>query len=424
MDEHMENNELHEPHQSAYRKNHSCETALTKIVSDILQHTDNKKCVILVMLDMSAAFDTVKHSTLLKRFEKRFGIGEDVQKWLNSYFLERSQCVRIGNTMSKPVPLTSGVPQGSILGPKAYPSYVSPIFSIAKKYGISAHMYADDTQLYLEFSPAEYSSAKAKMENCIAEIRQWISANSLKLNDDKTELLIIGQKHQKEKIAHQPSISIGNTLIKPSQVACNIGAMLDPELNMDEQVKSITRTCYGKLKQLGRIRCYLNDESVQTLVHAFITCKLDNLNSLLIGLSKTQLRKLQRIQNNAARLITRCHKYESMTSTLKELHWLPVEARIKYKVLLLTHKGINGIAPTYIKDMFQYKENVKTLRSSNNDHLEVTNARLKTFGDRAFAIYAPHLWNSLPLALRQLTSTNSFKSELKTYLFKKHYEEL
>ena len=124
IDDHLEQNNLQEPLQSAYRANHSTETALVKIVNDLRCEVDSEKCVLLVMLDMSAAFDTVEHATLLTRLEHDFGIVGSVKQWLHSYFTGRSQRVTIQGTLSEPRGMTCGMPQGSIIGPKGSPPYI------------------------------------------------------------------------------------------------------------------------------------------------------------------------------------------------------------------------------------------------------------------------------------------------------------
>ena len=193
------------------------------------------------------------------------------------------------------------MPQRSIIGPKSYPPYVSPIFAIARASEISIHMYADDTQLYVSFRPEDFPAAQAKMERCIAQIQQWLSQNCLKLNDGRTELMVIGQPAQLKKITSDINITIGDSVISASSSIHNIGAVLDSGLSMDEQIKNICRSCNISLRSLSKIGSCLTEDSATTLTHAFITCKLDNLNSLLTGpYMDTKLNRLQLIQNHAA----------------------------------------------------------------------------------------------------------------------------
>ena len=199
----MDNNLLHESCQSAYRSCHSTETALLKITSDLRCAVDEGNCVLLIMLDLSAAFDTVNHETLLKRMEEMYGVQGQASAWLTSYFSNRCQSVVIQSIMSAPKPLKTGLPQGSILGPFAFPSYSSPLFNIARSHGIHMHMYADDTQLYLPFKPKDYGTVTIKMQDCLASIRSWMNHNQLKLNDDKTEFMIIGKPNTLKHLSYE-----------------------------------------------------------------------------------------------------------------------------------------------------------------------------------------------------------------------------
>jgi len=156
--------------QSAYRKYHSTETALLKVQNDILMHLDTSDTVILVLLDLSAAFDTIDHNILLKRMEKRCGIKGTALKFIKSYLSERKQKVVIGEKESSKKEVKYGVPQGSVLGPILFQIYMAPLGDLIKEHGLEYHIYADDTQLYIAFSPLDKVSsdrAKLKMEECI-----------------------------------------------------------------------------------------------------------------------------------------------------------------------------------------------------------------------------------------------------------------
>jgi hypothetical protein len=243
--------------------------------------------------------------------------------------------------------------------------------------------------------------------------------NFLKLNDSKTEVLMIGSSHLLQRIAQFDSIVIGDSKIQCVNSARNIGCVIDNKLSMVDQVNAICGSCYVHLLEIGQIRPYLSEKSAATLVHAFISSKLDCLNSVLYGIPEYMIQRLQLIQNHAARIVSCTSKYDSVKPQLLKLHWLPVCLRIEYKILLLTYKCIHQLAPTYLSELIQTYHPGRSLRSSSEGLLKVPNMRLKTAGDRAFTASAPTLWNRLPKHIRECNTVESFKSVLKTHLFQR-----
>ena len=215
MDHLNDNESLLEEFQSAYKSRHSTETALVRVQNDILKAVDNNRSVILLSLDLSAAFDTVDHSILLSRLQNRFCIRDTA---LHS----REQFVSVNGIESSKKNLLYGVPQGSVLGPLLYSLYPSPLGDIARKHSIPFHLYADDTQLYLSFTsdcPNHLSSSKMAVELCVKDIGDWMLRNKLKLNQDKTELLVISSKY-----CPRPPfdyIRVGDEVIKSGKLARN-----------------------------------------------------------------------------------------------------------------------------------------------------------------------------------------------------------
>ena len=420
LDEHLLENDLYASHQSAYRKHHSCETALVKICNDIHWALDSNKCVLLILIDQSAAFDTVNQDILLHRFQTHFGITADALKWFASYLKGRTQAVKVGEMHSEPKPLPTGFPQGSVLGPYMYPLYTLPLFKIAERHEISIHMYADDTQLYLTCDPKDFNAAVLQLEKAISEVREWMMSNHLKLNEDKTEYLIIAKKSTLKHIKNT-EINVGSAAITSSKTVKNIGGFLDQNMCMEEHAKNTIRTCYSQLRQIAHVRPSLTKDATKILVNSTITSRLDFLNSLLYGIPKTITEKLQLIQNNSARLILRKKRSDHVKPLLKELHWLPVELRINYKINLLTFKSLKKHAPKYLQELLTSYTPKRPLRSSSKGLLTEHSTKTK-HGDRAFMACAPILWNTLPGNVKCAKDTDSFKRLLKTHYFRKYFK--
>ncbi len=157
------------------------------------------------------------------------------------------------------------------------------------------------------------------------------------------------------------------------------------------------------------------------MVHAYVTSRLDGGNAVLYGLPDRLISKLQRVQHAAARVIALTDRREHITPVLQALHWLPVEQRVTFKVLVLTFRAVHGLGPQYLTELVKPYETSRHLRSSDSLLLHTPRSRLRTYGDRAFANAAPRLWNSLPTNLRSTDSEPTFRAKLKTYLFKQAY---
>ena len=286
-------------------------------------------------------------------------------------------------------------------------------------------MHADDTQLVISFDPPQCEEAKVKMMGCLSEIRQWMSDHHLKLNDDKTEVMLIGSKNNLKKLDNKlSSIMIGDTEVDTVKSAKNIGVIIDSHLTMEQQVNNITRCCYMHLFQIGKIRQFLDETTAAKLVCSLILSRLDFSNALLSGLPVSLLDKLQAVQNNAARLVMRKSKHDHVTPLLAHLHWLPVRQRITYKILLLTFKCLHGQAPVYLSELLEFYTPPRCLRSSAQRLLRERRSKLKRSGDRAFATAAPKLWNSLPEDMRKIKTLDSFKTSLKTHLYREAFKNL
>ena len=274
-------------------------------------------------------------------------------------------------------------------------------------------MYADDTQLYISMNSDDRNRAIRKLDVCLKEVRTWMGGNHLFLNDNKTEILHVSS-HMKSN-QELPPFCFGE--IKPAEAVRDLGVVIDKHLSLRRHINLVCRRASFALRRIGGIRHLLNQKTTEILIHAFVTSLLDNCNSLLFSVPDKDISKLQRIQNSAARLVSMSSKYNHITPILKELHWLPIPARIHYKVILLTFKAIHGLAPTYLSELIAQYLPTRSLRSASQNLLVINRSRTKTFGDRSFECAAPTLWNSLASTLRAQSDKDMFQKELKTYLF-------
>ena len=214
------------------------------------------------------------------------------------------------------------------------------------------------------------------------------------------------------------SLTVGDDNVCVSESARNIGVIFDSHVSMESHINQVSRLCYFQLRNLSSLRPFLDTQSLEKVVHCFISTRLDYCNSLFVGLPDKLLYKLQKIQNAAARILTGSRKRDHITPVLKKLHWLPVCFRVQYKCLVMVFKCIHSLAHAYLCDLINVHRPSRTLRSADNQcDLVVPFSRSAMANERAFSIAGPRLWNALPDYLKCHTVLDDFKQDLKTFLF-------
>ncbi len=206
--------------------------------------------------------------------------------------------------------------------------------------------------------------------------------------------------------------------MKASPTAKNLGVTFDSDFRFNKQIDTVVKTSLFQLRLLAKVKQFLNRPDLEKAIHAFISSRLDYCNVLYVGISQASINCLQLVQNAAACLLTNTPRREHITPVLYSLHWLPVHFRIDFKILMFVFKALNGLAPPYLSDLLTPQVRNRTLRSSNQGLLEVPRSNYKHWGDRAFSVAAPKLWNKLPPEMRTITDLGLFKPKLKTFLFK------
>ena len=377
----MDVNGIYGVYQSAYRPQHSVESALLRIHNDVAQSIDSRRSVLLVLLDLTAAFDTIDHNILMRRLHG-YGLCGDVHAWLTSYLRNRTNVVRVKSSVSQLNTITTGVPQGSVLGLILFNAYVAPLAKLLQQRNMQHHLYAYDTQLYVTFPPSEHTRAFERMEECVREVKIWLCDNGLVLNENKSEAIIMQSPNVRTPIT-MSRINICGQLVDTSAVIRDLGFVMDDHLSMASQVSNICRSAYYHLSRIAKIRHSLTTSVCKSLIHGLVT---------------SQIRRGDR---------------QSMTTILQR----SVKKCIEFKILVLVHKAIYEGQPVNLVSLLNQHTPKRCLRSSSGLLLDVPRVNLERFGRRAFACAGPTLWNNLPISLRVNGNHTQFKKLLKTYLF-------
>jgi len=268
----------------------------------------------------------------------------------------------------------------------------------ADEHRVTIRMFADDTQLYVHCGRDNTALTIVRLQHCVMDINHWMSANQLKLKVDKTELIWIGTKYSvTARNASFLSLRLGANVIPPSQHVRLLGVVISADLGLEKHVSNVSATCFHHLRQLRHIRRSLSTESATTLVHAFVTFRIDYCNVVFVA-PKSVTGKLQRVLNAADRVVSGTRKFDHGLTQLL-LHWLDVHERIKYKLCMMMRRCQDGPAPQYLAVHWSPVSETASrqhLRSAGSHQLTVPPHRRTTYGSRAFAVAGPLTWNSLP----------------------------
>ena len=433
LTDHCNKHNLLPEYQSAYRKHYSCETSLLKLVNDTLWAMEDKRITAVTVMDLSVACDTVSHELLLAVLRERFGINNLAITWYENYLKPRHFKVSINGKYSAQKTMDFSVPQGSTQGAYLFICYASTLNEIVPK-SLTLNGFADDHSIRKSFRPTapinNSSSAHSEeddtitiMQNSMLDIKSWMDAVKLKLNETKTEFIYFGGKQQLAK-TRRNTININGETIQCTNKIKYLGGHLDSSLTLKDHIIAKSKAATINIIKIRNIRKYLNQDICHKLVISLVLSHLDYSNSLLSGLPDSSINILQKVQNSEARLVLGRNAKYSSTENTKQLHWLPIKQYIDYKVLTLVHKCLHQKAPNYLQDLLNKKVAKRQgLRSEEQVLLEVPCTKNKTFASHSFSVYAPTKWNKLPNTIRNEHNFDKFKKMLKTHLFNQAYNQ-
>ena len=416
----IDSHKLIPDYQSAYRKHFSTETAVLKLVNDVLWAMESQEVTSFLAIDLSAAFDTVDHHILLNVLNSGFRVTGSALNWFNSYLSTRKFYVKINEATSKPNRVECSVPQGSVAGPVLFTAYSSTLASSLKDSNVNIMGYADDHALYKSFTTSNENDNLKSLVSSMASVKSWMNSNKLKMNDSKTEFVYFGSRQQLLK-CHTESIEIDQCNVERTKSVKYLGAVLDQHLSFQDHIKQKCKIAALNIQYIGSIRKHLSQESANQLALSMVLSHLDYCNSVLAGLPASTIKKAQNIQNWAAKVVLKRNRYDSSTRALYDLHWLPVQYRINYKIAVMVFKCLNNMAPSYLQDLLVIKSHPRRTRASGSSSLIIPFTKCSTFAHRSFSVQGPSIWNSLPSDVKLSDNLNIFRKNLKTFLFYKAF---
>ena len=399
--------------QSGNKKWHSTETTVIKSTDAILSGFDKSELTAMVLLDMSKAFDSISHEILLLKL-KDVGASNTCLQWFRSYLSDRLQVVRINSTLSESLPLSSGVPQGSILGPLLFSIYVNDLPAVPQK--CISHSYVDDTKLQVSFKLQNKDIAVAEMNEDLFKVCNWCFRNYLLLNPDKSKLMVFGTRKMLPKLQDITLSLLGKDL-SPSETAKDLGVLLDPHLSYNNHIIKTVSSCMSSLGQINRVKHAFDRKTLLIVINALVFSKLFYCSNVWANCSKLNIDKLQSVQNFACRIVSGIRKYDHVTPELKRLKWLPVSSQLYYRNTILAFKCMNCRAPEYLSTIFTKRSDVSSYTTRSSQFLNIPLFKTAS-GQRTFYYRTVSIWNSLESNLKLCSNEIIFKKRLRNKLLR------
>ena len=406
LTQYLTDNDILYQRQYAYRRGHSTEDAMLDAVEWISQNQERGEVTSIATVDLSKAFDSVDHGVLLSKLGW-YGIDST---WFQSYLDGRRQLVRGGETVH---PVRFGVPQGSIAGPVLFSLFINDLHCHLPECRVIS--YADDTQLFNHSlpDPKNIASLNEILQKSLEAMQRWYASNSLRMNPDKTDLILVGTRQNIAKVKDF-KISVAQSIIEPSSSIKLLGVTVDPHLSWDFHISSVVRKCNAILMSLYRFRDHFSNETLKLIIETHVFPHILYCISVWGGTTKKNMAKIKKLINFGARIVTGVRRRESISPTVTCLGWAQIGELVKKRDLLKVFKAIhNQSTPISIRRMFVPRSEVssRVTRSVEAGAIENQKCRLSSTR-RAFRYRAIALWNQLPPAVTSQPTLAAFQAAL------------
>nr|CAI5833762.1 unnamed protein product [Callosobruchus analis] len=409
--DHLVKNEILYEGQSGFRQDHSCETACQLVCAKWKKEIDEGKIIVSVFVDLKRAFETIDRKRLLEKCEK-YGLKGVVLKWLNDYLSNRWQRVKIENVYSECLKVEHGVPQGSVLGPLLFLIYINDIQHFLKESFIS--LFADDTLISVSGSNIKHVVEIVNRE--MIHLSEWLKCNKIKLNVQKTKCMVIGSRHNCQRVSDNISVKIDDISISVVDQIKYLGVQIDQQLNFSKHVDYICKKLGKKIGYFRRIAPKLSTWCKRVVYNTIIYPHFTYCSSLLIACSAEDKHKLQLLLNKCMRILLGCSKYTPIRDMLNNLKFLNIEQIIQEANLVLLFKIINKKAPNYFEKFMYKRMDVTDYNIRTKDHYCIDRYRSKSM-EKSLFIEGLKLYNKLPLIVKNSPNVQIFKKRLRAMYF-------
>ena len=402
-------------HQSGNKRSHSTETLSVLVTDHLFNAIDEKKVTAMVLIDLSKAFDSICHTTLLNKLQ---GLGTSAKalNWFQSYLIKREQTTRIGTSISSSLTVTHGVPQGSILGPVLFSLYMNDLPDTITNCSVES--YVDDTKLFLSFTTNDKDGALSQIIQDLNNLTRWCCTNRLLINPQKTKLMLFGTRQLVGRLSDITIPFLGKDL-SPSPSCKDLGVIFDSNLSFDDHIDYLSSSLLGKLCQINRVRHLFTKDILLVILNSLVFSKLFYCSTVWSGTTQQNIHKLQLLQNFAARILTGKRKYDHISPTLKELRWLPIKNMLQLRDVTMVYKCLHGLAPNYLASKLVKRSTIHHYNTRQKDNINITKKRTSTV-QRSFFDHAISSWNKLSEETKNSINIDIFKrsarNELWTYL--------
>jgi hypothetical protein len=406
----LNRNNLMNKFQSGFRKGYSTTTALLKVSNDIRVSINNGLVTVLVLLDFTKAFASMRHDFLIDKLVHHFGLSYQASIWFKSYLQGRTQSVNLNGKSSEWRNVIMGVPEGSILGPLLFSLFINDISDglLHCKY----HLYADDCQLYHSFPVSEMERGLREINHDLSVINNWSSMNGLLLNAKKTQVMVCGKPRQvlpvKEALLQQDlNLFLGVEKLLPADKVKNLGVYFDESLTGVHQVNHILQQIYCRLRQLYHFNHLLPIETKKKLVQSLVFPYFDYGDLVFFDMKGALEAKLEVAQNNCIRFIYSLRRSDSISSYRIRLGFLKPKCRRKLRMAVFLYKLFGSSTPPYLRNI------LVLLNSGYDTRYRFCNLRVplchSSYFKASFHLAASKVWNSLDPPLRRSETLMQFK---------------